>query len=120
MFCGVAEIRNAESPVAGKDRGGGVRLPDRKLTREKESRRCSRVQLHIPTSEKKNTMNTERFKEVLAQARHETCKVIIGQHDVIDKALIAILTGNHALIEGVPGVAKTLLVRTLAQVLGCE
>jgi len=65
-------------------------------------------------------MNTERLKEVLAQARHETGKVIIGQHDVIEKALIAIFTGSHALIEGVPGVAKTLLVRTLAQVLGTE
>ena len=65
-------------------------------------------------------MNTERLKEVLAQARHETGKVIIGQHDVIEMALIAIFTGNHALIEGVPGVAKTLLVRTLAQVLGCD
>jgi MoxR-like ATPase len=58
--------------------------------------------------------------EVLAEARQETGKVIIGQRDVVDKALIAIFTGNHALIEGVPGVAKTLLVRTLAHVLGCE
>jgi MoxR-like ATPase len=65
-------------------------------------------------------MNTERLKEVLAAARHETGKVIIGQHEVIERALIAIITGNHALIEGVPGVAKTLLVRTLAHVLGCE
>jgi MoxR-like ATPase len=65
-------------------------------------------------------MNIERLKEVLAQARHETGKVIIGQHDVIEKALIAIFTGNHALIEGVPGVAKTLLVRTLAHVLGSD
>jgi MoxR-like ATPase len=65
-------------------------------------------------------MNTERLKEVLVQARQETSKVIIGQHDVVDKALIAIITGNHALIEGVPGVAKTLLVRTLAHVLGAE
>jgi MoxR-like ATPase len=65
-------------------------------------------------------MNTERLKEVLAQARHETGKVIIGQHDVIDKALVAIFTGSHALIEGVPGVAKTLLVRTLAHVLGAD
>src|SRR6202789_1740383 len=65
-------------------------------------------------------MNTERLKEVLAQARHETGKVIIGQHDVIEKALIAVFAGQHALVEGVPGVAKTLLVRTLAQVLGCE
>jgi len=65
-------------------------------------------------------MNIERLKEVLAQARHETGKVIIGQHDVIEKALIAIFTGSHALVEGVPGVAKTLLVRTLAHVLGCD
>jgi len=65
-------------------------------------------------------MNIDRLKEVLANARHETAKVIIGQHDVIEKALIAIFTNNHALIEGVPGVAKTLLVRTLARVLGCD
>src|SRR5712672_2451603 len=65
-------------------------------------------------------MSTDRLKEVLTQARQETAKVIIGQSDVIEKALIAIFTGNHALMEGVPGVAKTLLVRTLAQVLGCD
>jgi MoxR-like ATPase len=65
-------------------------------------------------------METDRLKTVLAQAREETSKVIIGQQAVIERALIAIFTGNHALIEGVPGVAKTLLVRTLAQVLGCE
>jgi MoxR-like ATPase len=65
-------------------------------------------------------MNTERLKEVLALARQETSKIIIGQDEVIDRALIAIFTGNHALIEGVPGVAKTLLVRTLAHVLGCD
>jgi len=64
--------------------------------------------------------DTDHLKQVLAQARAEVAKVIIGQSDVIDKALIAIFTGNHALIEGVPGVAKTLLVRTLAQALGCE
>ncbi len=62
----------------------------------------------------------ERIKGVLAEAQHETGKVIIGQRDVVEKALIAIFTGSHALIEGVPGVAKTLLVRTLAHVLGCE
>src|SRR5438445_6755260 len=62
----------------------------------------------------------ERIKGVLAEAQHETGKVIIGQHDVVEKALIAIFTGSHALIEGVPGVAKTLLVRTLARVLGSQ
>jgi MoxR-like ATPase len=65
-------------------------------------------------------MNTERLKEVLTQARQETGKVIIGQGEVVERALIAIFTGNHALVEGVPGVAKTLLVRTLAHVLGAD
>ncbi|MDR3401790.1 MAG: MoxR family ATPase [Chthoniobacter sp.] len=60
------------------------------------------------------------IQDVLNRARAEVRKVIIGQEDVIDKALIAIFTGHHALIEGVPGVAKTLLVRTLACVLGGE
>lgn len=62
----------------------------------------------------------DRLKEVLNLARQEVSKVIIGQQPVVDQALIAIFTGGHALIEGVPGVAKTLLVRTLAQVLGCS
>ena len=61
----------------------------------------------------------DQLKEVLANARSEIGKIIIGQKDVIDQALITIFTGNHALVEGVPGVAKTLLVRTLGQVLGC-
>jgi MoxR-like ATPase len=58
--------------------------------------------------------------ETLARTRAEVAKVIIGQQEVIDQCLIVILTGHHALIEGVPGVAKTLLTRTLAAVLGCE
>lgn len=63
---------------------------------------------------------TEILKQVLSRAQDEVAKVIIGQQAVIKSALIAIFTGNHALIEGVPGIAKTLLVRTLAKILGCE
>jgi MoxR-like ATPase len=66
------------------------------------------------------TLQTDTLKEVLAAAKQEIAKVIIGQEAVIDSALIAIFTNHHALVEGVPGVAKTLLVRTLAHVLGCE
>jgi MoxR-like ATPase len=62
----------------------------------------------------------DRLKEVLMSARQEVAKVIIGQADVVDRALIVIFTNHHALVEGVPGIAKTLLVRTLARVLGCE
>src|SRR6187455_1527891 len=67
-------------------------------------------------------MSTEpiipRIKDTLTRARSEAGKIIVGQQDAIDKALVAVFTGNHALIEGVPGIAKTLLVRTLAQLLG--
>ena len=64
--------------------------------------------------------NIDHLKQVLISAKQEVAKVIIGQSDVVDKSIIAIFTGNHALIEGVPGVGKTLLVRTLAHVLGCD
>jgi MoxR-like ATPase len=64
--------------------------------------------------------NVDPLKETLERARAEVAKVIIGQPQVVDLALIAIFTGHHALVEGVPGVAKTLLVRTLAHVLGGE
>ena len=63
---------------------------------------------------------TELLKESLHRTKQEVAKVIIGQGQVVDKALIAIFSGNHALIEGVPGVAKTLLVRTLAHVMRCD
>jgi MoxR-like ATPase len=66
------------------------------------------------------TGNTDTLKEVLTRAKQEVAKVIIGQGEVVDKSLIAVFTNNHALIEGVPGVGKTLLVRTLAHVLGCD
>lgn len=66
------------------------------------------------------TASLEILQDSLSRARAEIAKVIIGQQPVIDAALIAVFTRNHALIEGVPGVAKTLLVRVLARVLGCE
>jgi len=62
----------------------------------------------------------DHVKEVLARARQEIGKVIIGQGEVIDRCLIAVFAGQHVLIEGVPGVAKTLLVRTFARVLAGE
>ncbi|MBA2353877.1 MAG: AAA family ATPase [Acidobacteria bacterium] len=55
----------------------------------------------------------EGRERILAELR----KVIVGQDDVVDQVLIALFTGGHCLLTGVPGLAKTLLVRTLAQVL---
>jgi MoxR-like ATPase len=64
--------------------------------------------------------NTEILKKALINIKAQVAKVIIGYDDIVDKSLIAIFSGTHALIEGVPGVAKTLLVRTLAHVMKCD
>ncbi len=66
------------------------------------------------------SVSLNQVKELLQRARQEVAKIIIGQDEAIDQALIVIATRHHALIEGVPGIAKTLLVRTLARVLDCE
>ena len=52
-----------------------------------------------------------------AHARRELSKVIVGQQESLDLLLLTVVCGGHALLEGVPGVAKTLAVRTLAQLL---
>src|SRR5216110_2590801 len=65
-------------------------------------------------------MNLEKVKPALDCLKQEIGKVIIGQDNAVEKCLIVLLTGAHALIEGAPGVAKTLLARTLAATLGCE
>jgi len=51
----------------------------------------------------------------LAALRQEVARAIIGQERVVEELLLAVLAGGHALLEGVPGLAKTLLVRTLAE-----
>jgi MoxR-like ATPase len=61
----------------------------------------------------------EQLQSALARIKSEVGRVIIGQEEVIRQSLVVILTRSHALIEGVPGVAKTLLTRTFAQTMGC-
>jgi len=59
-----------------------------------------------------------RFREVQTRIISEVRKVIVGQQEVLDQVMIALFVGGHCLITGLPGTAKTLLVRTLAQTLG--
>jgi MoxR-like ATPase len=60
---------------------------------------------------------SEQLHEVVTAIRDAIGRVIVGQRSLVDRLLVALLTNNHALIEGVPGLAKTLTVQTLAQVL---
>src|SRR5690349_24927871 len=59
----------------------------------------------------------ERVAEGRDRILAEIRKVIVGQDAVIDQVLMALFTGGHCLITGVPGLAKTLLIKTLAQIL---
>ncbi len=52
--------------------------------------------------------------------KKEIAKVIIGQHEVVNQILLSIYTGGHSLLIGVPGLAKTLMVNTIAQTLGLD
>ncbi len=62
-------------------------------------------------------MTPEEFASTFDRIRQEVRRVIVGQQELIDHVLIALLAGGHVLLEGVPGLGKTLLVKTLAQAL---
>jgi MoxR-like ATPase len=59
-----------------------------------------------------------RFQEIEAKIVEQVRRVIVGQDDVLDQVLISLFVGGHCLITGMPGTAKTLLVRTMAETLG--
>lgn len=65
-------------------------------------------------------IHTVTSGELIAQLRREINKVIIGQNYMIDRILIGLLTGGHILIEGVPGLAKTLTASTVAEAVGIQ
>jgi MoxR-like ATPase len=65
-------------------------------------------------------LNLDQFQTATENILAGIRKVIIGQDEVIRYSLVVVLTNQHALIEGVPGLGKTLLARTLAAALGCD
>jgi MoxR-like ATPase len=58
--------------------------------------------------------------QLFSALRQEVNKVLVGQEKLLDRMLIALITGGHILLEGVPGLAKTTAVKTLAQALGLD
>ena len=64
------------------------------------------------------TLTLEQASHLANTIRHEIGKALIGQKQVVRETLIALLAGGHVLIEGVPGLGKTLLVRALARTIG--
>jgi len=62
--------------------------------------------------------STEEPRAALHEALYEVKRVIVGQDAMLERLLVSLITGGHVLLEGVPGLAKTLTVKTMAQVLG--
>ena len=60
---------------------------------------------------------TEQFRKDYEALRKEISRIIVGQHEIVEGSLIALFAGGHCLLEGVPGLGKTLLVRTLSYAL---
>jgi MoxR-like ATPase len=74
----------------------------------------------VPAATPQMAAQAQEFMERYGRLRAEIGKVIVGQDAVVESVLIAILAGGHALLEGVPGLGKTLLVRTISQALNLK
>ncbi|MFW5691543.1 MAG: AAA family ATPase [Chloroflexota bacterium] len=71
-------------------------------------------------SQEPNTIPLEEFSQLARAIEAEVGRVIVGQRDVVRHVLICVLAGRHALLEGVPGLGKTQLIRTLADALDLD
>ncbi len=69
---------------------------------------------------KKNIEILEKLPEIKEKITHEIGKVIVGQDEIIEQMLIALISNGHCLLEGVPGLAKTLMISTMARVLNMK
>lgn len=65
-------------------------------------------------------LSVQEFRDLAANIESEIGKLIVGQHDVVRHVLVGILSSGHVLLEGVPGLGKTMLIRTLGQVLSLD
>ena len=62
----------------------------------------------------------DEFSEVFNRVKSQVSKLIVGQEDVIDGVLTALMCGGHVLLEGVPGLGKTMLVKSLGEALNLK
>ncbi|MBK7578900.1 MAG: MoxR family ATPase [Myxococcales bacterium] len=69
-------------------------------------------------SEEEAKAEVEAFRKKIGALREEIARIIVGHREVVDGVLTCMLAGSHALLEGVPGLGKTMLVRTLADAVG--
>ncbi|OGO34648.1 MAG: AAA family ATPase [Chloroflexi bacterium RBG_16_54_18] len=69
---------------------------------------------------KNQNLNPDEFRSLSESIINQVKRVIVGQEDLIELTIVSLLAGGNALLEGVPGLGKTILVRTLAQAIHCQ
>ena len=72
------------------------------------------------TESENRVINIEQFRFVALSIEEQLSKVIVGQNELVHNLLVTLLAGGNALLEGVPGLGKTILVKTLANVIACS
>ncbi|MFH1400462.1 MAG: MoxR family ATPase [Nanoarchaeota archaeon] len=73
----------------------------------------------MPEAETELKSKLASYKELFDHIRAEMGKIVIGQAEIIDSLIEAVISRGHVLVEGVPGIGKTLIIRTLAKISGC-
>jgi len=109
----MANKRESTSPVTGVKTANEAKLEDLK-TQSGDDVAISDMQAE---TEQPGEADIKTFMEIVQQLEDELCSIVVGQERVIRELLLALFSGGHVLLEGVPGLGKTLLVRTLSEVL---
>ncbi len=109
----MANKSESTSPQTGIDSANEAQLEDLNAQIENE---VAISDTHVE-GEGPGEADIETFMEIAQQLEDELCSIVVGQELVIRELLLALLAGGHVLLEGVPGLGKTLLVRTLSDAL---
>ncbi len=109
----MANKSESTSPQTGIDSANQAQLED---LSEQIGNEVAISDTHVE-GEGPGEADIETFMEIAQQLEDELCSIVVGQERVIRELLLALLAGGHVLLEGVPGLGKTLLVRTLSDAL---
>lgn len=91
-------------------------MPDIEIPLEE----ASLEQASASIQQQPSSASARRTKELFDRITQQTSKIFVGQQELVQGTLVALFSGGHVLIESVPGLGKTLFIRTLGRVLGCK
>lgn len=116
--CGTLLINMDEPP--GEDTSQASPPPEESTPLQSEPAPSTADQTPPTSLDEGDLAGLEQMRNAYEEIRTQIAKIIVGQEDVIEEVMVAILAGGHCLLEGVPGLAKTLLISSLAEALNLK